>query len=417
MLPDHSEETRNAMAEPLLSADQEKALARSIELSRILEALPEGTASEITLAILLQLCNAEPATRRAAARMRLDIPRPLYDIATNPQLDNAIRHTINDDICQSDDPDFEPVTRFSALSELVTTGVWEIVNELAPEADAKAVRKMLERPEHLLDALQRLIPRLAAFHRTVQREGARARETLVQRNTRLVGHIAHKYTHPGLDYEDRFQEGCGGLVTAIARFNHHRGYKFSTYATWWIRQAVTRAIADQARTIRLPVHIADKLNTLRRTRAELESAGLSPTTTQLAEAMAVTPKELQNLLRAEAQMTVSLDQPAQSQNASMEAGGATLADLIADPAVSTAEKATERVFSRQLQDAMDEAVTPREKQVLAMRYGFNGNLPMTLEQVGKEMGVSRERIRQVQNRALRKLRPVLAQKGMAQFAG
>ena len=215
-----------------------------------------------------------------------------------------------------------------------------------------------------------------------------------------------------MEPDDRFQEGCIGLLTAIERFNHHQGYKFSTYATWWVRQAITRALADQARTIRIPVHMVEKLNLLRRKIAELESDGHNTSHDEIAEALQLPTEEVRWMMSLNRQIPTSLDEPLNTD----EPTDSTLADFIADQNPSTEEKAVTRRFSEQIAQTISETVTPREKLILEMRFGLNKNDPMTLEQIGKHMGLTRERIRQIQDKAMKKLKPALTETGVNEFA-
>ena len=408
---EYSYETKEAMSEPILTADEEKALARRIELAQALEKLPSGTAAEITLAILLQLSNDESIARRIAESVLDDIPHSLYGLSTCQAFRNLIDGVIDDETCGKKDPDFERLTSFSANSALITPSSWEMINEIAPGANAEEVRRTLQTPEALIDALSPLIPTISMLHRTIQREAKYAREKMFRRNTRLVRQLSNKYQHPGMELDDRFQEGCIGLLTAIERFNHHKGYKFSTYATWWVRQAITRALADQARTIRIPVHMIDKLNALRRKTEELERDGHRATHEEIAQAMDLNVKDVQWMKSLNRQIPASLDEPLNTG----EPTNSTMAEFIPDRNPSTEEKAVARRFSEQIEQTLSDTVTPREKLILEMRFGLNGNDPMTLEQVGQHMNLTRERIRQIQARALKKLKPALTKTGIGEF--
>jgi RNA polymerase primary sigma factor len=294
-----------------------------------------------------------PATDTVAARVEAGIRKPQIDLTVEPSLDSL---------------------------RLYLRSIGRV--ELLPAVQEVTLARLIERGDML------------------------AKQQMIEANLRLVVSIAKGYLGRGLSFLDLIQEGSLGLIRAVEKFDYRRGYKFSTYATWWIRQAVTRAIADKARTIRIPVHMVEKLNKVAHVERQLvQEFGREPTPEEVALELQWTTREVKDILRI-AQLPISLEKPIGEEEDSA------LGDFVEDEdAESPFDLANENLRRENVRAALD-ALPAREREVIEMRYGLRGQKARTLEEVGRAFGVTRERIRQIENNTLKKLEALPEAQGL-----
>ena len=333
---------------------------------------------------------------------RADLPPEAIDAAVRTLADEGVDVL---DVPQEDEAEIRraeaEVSRRVATSDLVRIYLREIGRvPLLTAADEVELAKAIEAGLFAEEKLGGGFPMLGAIHSDLVLlvgEGVKAKQRLIEANLRLVVSIAKRYIGRGLVFLDLIQEGNLGLIRAVEKFDYTRGYKFSTYATWWIRQAITRAIADQARTIRVPVHMVETINKLARVQRQLhQELGREASADEIAAEMGLEPERVAEIQRI-AQEPVSLQSPIGEEESD-------LGDFIEDAdAVVPIEAAAFIMLQDQLERVLDE-LAEREQKIIQLRFGLTDGHPRTLEEVGREFGVTRERIRQIESKTLAKLR-------------
>jgi RNA polymerase primary sigma factor len=397
----------------LLTAHEERVLSRKIELGRYVERLKDNqfrkykkfpSPVDIVIHVIFQLSKAYPVAQIIEEHIGIEPSSNVVETIKNPEFRSAIDVVIDTSLIaaiakgidKGSTVDEEAIVNLSINSQLLPQQLLEL---LARDKTSWRKLKALLTDDRFLSQLDSHSSEFEAYFEKVRTEAEASERHLTEANLRLVVSIAKKHIARGMPFLDLIQEGNIGLMRAIEKFQYRRGYKFSTYATWWIRQGITRSIADQSRVIRIPVHMVEIINkVLRTTRQLVQELGREPSYEEIGSRLNISPEKVEGGMALFFRQPMSLDMPIG------EDADSRLGDFVADHAsLAPTEATSQQLLKEQIDKVLDE-LTEREKKVLQLRFGLRDGRARTLEEVGKEFNVTRERIRQIEGKALRKLR-------------
>jgi RNA polymerase primary sigma factor len=398
---------------PLLKVSEEKLLCRKIELGRNLDEMEENhfrkykkfpSPAEIVVQLISQLFKSYPVVRIVEEHIGIAHSKNVVDTIKNPKFRSAIDDVIDTSLIAAT---AKALGKGTTAAEDVIVGLSVNSQLLPPQLLALLAKdktswqklKTLLTNEKFLSRIESHSNEFKAYFRQVQIEAKASERHLTEANLRLVVSIAKKYIGHGMPLLELIQEGNIGLIRAVDKFQYRKGYKFSTYATWWIRQGITRSIADQSRAIRIPVHMVETINKLLRMMRQLvQELGREPSYEEIGGRLGMSPERVEEVMALFFREPISLDMPIGEDEDSR------LGDLVEDHASLAPTEATSQQLLKEQIDKVLGELTDREKRVLQLRFGLKDGHARTLEEVGKEFNVTRERIRQIEGKALRKLR-------------
>ncbi len=407
---------------PLLKSADEKRLAQQVEMGKRISEIKkfchkqtghEPTPTMIMQCMLREIGQAAPFIHGLQKELDIKEDTSFKKALFNPHLRAAIDNEIDQVITLSLSQKFnKPLPEIEQAIILLSLNSRLLPEELLEHISADVKLDEMDKQAEdaiFLKSLQCIEIKTQRCFDAMQREAAEAKKHLIEANLRLVVSVAKKHIGRGMPLLDLLQEGNIGLIRAVEKFDYHRGFKFSTYATWWVRQAITRAIADQSRTIRIPVHMVEIINKLQSAIRQLsQENGHEPTPKEIGELMELPADRVREIMKL-SQMPISLESPIG------EDGDTHLGDIIEDKnALAPPEAASHQILKDQVDEVLS-TLTPRERRILELRFGLEDGVSRTLEEVGGEFNVTRERIRQIEAKALRKLRHPSRSKKLIDF--
>ena len=395
----------------LLTAEEETKLAHKVEAGKREKEIKQGysikhgrspSATETVVCMLIGLTQATTLIQLLQKWLGLKtdgcFKESISDTTLRNSIDNEIDQKLTQDIALETNHSIaeteQAIIDLSLNSSLLPK---EILDVIGDNIYLSEIEQLTLDPS-FINSVQINEKPINAYLNDIKHEAEESEKHLIEANLRLVVSIAKKHIWCGMPFLDLLQEGNIGLMKAVKKFDYHRGYKFSTYATWWIRQAISRATADQSRTIRIPVHMIETINKLMKVSHQLsQEYGREPTTKEIGDELEISTDKAREIIKL-SQLPISLESPIG------EEGDSQLGDFLEDQnALSPPDSATKQLLKEQIENALS-SINPRERLVLQLRFGLEDGRSRTLEEVGKEFNVTRERIRQIEARAIRKLR-------------